>query len=53
MIMGIVSRSAYRSVNQLGQSKMQGQGGWQDQPSIGHQAVVVKGNVDAVEMVAW
>ena len=30
-------------VNQLGQAEIQGQGGWQDQLSIGHQAVVVSG----------
>ena len=40
-------------VNQLGQSQMQGQGGRQDQPGIGHQAVVVKDDVDAVDVVAW
>ena len=39
--------------NQLGQAEIQGQGGWQDQPSIGHQAVVVKGGVDAVGVDAW
>ena len=27
--------------------------GWQDQPSIGHQAVVVKGDLDAVGVVIW
>ena len=40
-------------VNQLGQSQVQGQGGRQEQPGIGHQAVVVKGDVDAVGVVAW
>ena len=40
-------------VNQLGQAKMQGQGGRQDQPSIVHQAVVVKGDLDVVGVVAW
>ena len=40
-------------VNQLGQAEMPGQGGWQDQLSIGHQAVVVKGDVNAVGVVAW
>ena len=39
-------------VNQLGQSKMQGPGGWQDQPSIVDQAAVVKGDADAVGVVA-
>ena len=37
----------------LGQAEMQGQGGRQDQPSIVHQAVVVKGDLDAVGVVAW
>ena len=27
---------------------MPGPGGWQDQPSVGHQSVVVKGDVEAV-----
>ena len=40
-------------VKQLGQGEIQGQGGWQDQPSIGHQAAVVKGDVDAVGVVKW
>ena len=40
-------------VNQLGQAEMLGQGGRQDQPSIVHQAVVVKGDVDVVGVVAW
>ena len=35
-------------VNQLGQAQMPAQRDWQEQPSIGHQAVVVKGDVDAV-----
>ena len=40
-------------VNQSGQAEMLGQGGRQDQPSIVHQAVVVKGDLDVVGMVAW
>ena len=32
---------------------MLGQGGWQDQPRIVHQAVVVKGDLDVVGVVAW
>ena len=41
-------------VNQLGQAQMQGQGGWQDQPSVDHQAVVVKGDLDAVGvLLVW
>ena len=38
-------------VNQFGQSQMLAQRGWQDQPSIGHQAVVVEGDLDAVGVV--
>ena len=40
-------------VNQFGKAQVQGQGGWQDQPSIGHQAVVVEGDLDPVGVVAW
>ena len=35
-------------VNQFGQAQMLAQRGWQQQPRIGHQAVIIKGNVDAV-----
>ncbi len=38
-------------VNQFGPAQMPAQRGWQDQPSIGHQAVVVKGDLDAVGVV--
>ena len=37
----------------VGQSKMQGPGGWQDQPSIVDQAVVVEGDLDAVGVLQW
>ncbi len=40
-------------VNQLGQAEMLGQGGRQEQPGIGHQAVIVEGDADAVGVVAW
>ena len=40
-------------LNQLGEAKVQGQCGRQDQPSIGHQAVVIKGDLDTVGVVAW
>ena len=40
-------------VNQFGQAQMLTQRGWQDQPSIGHQAVVVKGDLDAAGVVIW
>ena len=33
---------------ELGQAKAQGEGGGKDQPGIGHQAVVVEGDLDAV-----
>ena len=36
-----------------GAAQVQGQGGRKDQPSIGHQAVVVEGDLDAVGVVAW
>ena len=38
---------------ELGQAKAQGEGGGKDQPSIGHQAVVVEGDLDAVGVVTW
>ena len=38
---------------QLGQAEMLSQGGRQYQPSVGHQAGVVEGEVDAVELVDW
>ena len=40
-------------VDQLGQAQAPGQGGRKDQPGIGHQAVVVEGDADAVGVVAW
>ena len=33
---------------EFGQAKAQGEGGGKDQPGIGHQAVVVEGDLDAV-----
>ena len=39
-------------VNQLGQAKAQGEGGRKNQPGIGHQAVIVEGDADAVGLVA-
>ena len=38
---------------ELGQAEAPGQGGRKNQPGIGHQAVIVEGDVDAVELVAW
>ena len=40
-------------VHQLAQTQVVGQGHRQDQPSIGHQAVVIKGDVDAVGALRW
>ena len=38
---------------ELGQAKAQGKGGGKDQPGIGHQAVVVEGDLDPVGVVTW
>ena len=38
---------------ELGQAKAQGEGGRNDQPGIGHQAVVAEGDADAVGVAAW
>ena len=38
---------------QLGKTEVQGQGGWEEQAGIVHQAVIVEGDLDAVEVVAW
>ena len=40
-------------LNQLRQAQPPGQGGGKHQPGIGHQAVVVEGDLDAVGVVAW
>ena len=40
-------------IHQFPQSQMMGQGDRKDQPSIGHQAVVIEGDVDAVGMLQW
>ena len=40
-------------VHQLTQSQMVSQGHRLKQPSIGHQAVIVGGSLDAVGVVAW
>ena len=40
-------------VHQLAQSQMMGQSDRKDQPSIGHQAMIVEGNVDAVGVLKW
>ena len=38
---------------QLGKTEVQSQGGWEEQAGIGHQAVIIEGDLDAVEVVAW
>ena len=38
---------------QFGQAQVPGQGGRKEQPSVGHQAVVVEGDTDAVGVAAW
>ena len=40
-------------VHQLAQSQMMGQSDRKDQPSIGHQATIVEGDVDAVGVLKW
>ncbi len=40
-------------VHQFAQSQMMGQRDWQDQSSVGHQAVIVKGDLDTIEVIAW
>ena len=37
----------------IGQAQVPGQGGRKEQPSVGHQAVVVEGDTDAVGVAAW
>ena len=43
----------HMAVHQSTQSRMMGQGHPRKQPSVGHQAVTVKGNVDACELLRW
>ena len=40
-------------LNQLRQAQTPGQGGGKHQPGIGHQAVVVEGDLDAVGVATW
>ena len=40
-------------VHQFSQSQMMGQSDRKDQPGIGHQAVVVEDDLDAIGVVAW
>ena len=40
-------------VHQLAQSQALGQSDRKDQPSIGHQAVVIEGDLDAVGVLQW
>ena len=41
------------AVNQLGQTQALGQGDRQEQSGIGHQTVIVKGDLDAVGLLQW
>ena len=41
------------AVHQLAQSQMMGQRDRQDQPCIGHQAVIVEGDVNAIGALRW
>ena len=40
-------------VDEFTQTQVLGEGDRKEQPSIGHQAVVVKGDVNAIRVVAW
>ena len=40
-------------VDEFTQSQVLGEGDRKEQPSIGHQAVVVEGDVDAVRLLRW
>ena len=40
-------------VDEFPQAQALGEGGWQQQAGIGHQAVIVEGDLDAVEVIAW
>ena len=40
-------------VDEFTQTQVLGEGDRKEQPSIGHQAVVVKGDLDPVWVVAW
>ena len=41
------------TVDEFTQTQVLGEGDRKEQPGIGHQAVVVKGDVDAVGMLRW
>ena len=41
------------AVHQLAQAKMMGQSHRQGQPGIGHQAMIVEGDIDAVGLLGW
>ena len=40
-------------VDEFTQTLVPGEGDRKEQPGIGHQAVVVEGDLEAVEVVAW
>ena len=41
------------TVDEFTQTQVLGEGDRKEQPSIGHQTVVIKGDLDAVGMVKW
>ena len=41
------------TVYEFPQAEVLGEGGRQEQSGVGHQAVVVKGDLDTVGVVAW
>ena len=53
LVAGVGPAQVQMPVNQLGQAQMLGEGGRKDQPGIVDQAVVVEGDLDAVEVAAW
>ena len=57
LVAGVGSARSAAQVNvavyQLAQTQTLGQSDRQDQPRIGHQAVVIKGDVDAVGALRW
>ena len=40
-------------VHQFTQTQAEGEGGGQQQPGIGHQAVIIKGDSDAIGGLKW
>ena len=40
-------------INQFAQTQAEGESGWQHQPGIGHQTVIVKGDLDEIRVLKW